>query len=858
MLRVSSGDVISITLVNRLNFSINIEPTGLTILPSTSTNEKNADNILVPEAEPNATITYRWLVPNEAAPTSSEADTKLYLYRSTVYPEKSDNAGLYGAILVSRPGADLSSGRDVITVAQIIDENASPYLDANLNGRDAAALGMTDELLDESLLKHAINGYLFCNVPKLEMTQGENIRWHFAAVGSEGDMHTAHIHGNTWLEQGHRADQILLIPGSAHSVVMDARAPGQWLLHCHVNDHIHAGMMAIYTVLSANNSSATSTTTNSDTTTTTSKADVAATAINVPANSTVRRYYIAAELVQWNYAPLGGDACPGASQTSSSNSSTTTSASSLSSRPVVPWSEQALEFLGNGTGKAGGRYTKAQYIEYTDATFTKKKVRSATDAYLGILGPIMRAEVGDTIEVIFRNTLNNSVSVHPHGVAYNKSSEGSPYNDGTTGSDRADDAVPPDSTYTYVWAVPETAGPGLNDPSTIAFMVHSHTSEVQDPYAGLIAAIIVGRPGAFRRDANGALGTAVDVDRDAVVLFGIMNERQSFLWKINEENIAQKDLAAAASSPANEAPAPASTVATAGRRLMAQAPAPTSEGQQSSDAGSMSMTMPMGSVDGEMVESDMMHAINGYLYCNAPPLVVTSGSSLRLHVIAIGTEVDLHSPSLTGATLESEGQRGPALAVMPGVMTTADIKIEASPGPAVLQCRVADHIAAGMQALVSVQPDVTVNKTDVEAAAAAGAVVRPYFISAEETLWDYTPLSKDNCANSGPRAFTSEQSVFTTKHGNTIGSQYTKAVYRRYNDSTYTQRIPVPAHQGILGPIMAGEVGDVLEITFKNSLDIDVNLRLDGGFVPLEGSYDPLAKVGPGQVVKYKLSIPER
>jgi hypothetical protein len=53
------------------------------------------------------------------------------------------------------------------------------------------------------------------------------------------------------------------------------------------------------------------------------------------------------------------------------------------------------------TGLAGPRYLKARYNEYTDATFTTKVERSEDEEYMGILGPVIRAEVGDTIDVGF-------------------------------------------------------------------------------------------------------------------------------------------------------------------------------------------------------------------------------------------------------------------------------------------------------------------------------------------------------------------------------------------------------------------------------------------------------------------------
>ncbi len=47
---------------------------------------------------------------------------------------------------------------------------------------------------------------------------------------------------------------------------------------------------------------------------------------------------------------------------------------------------------------------------------------------------MLRASVGDTMLVHFLNRLPGPVSVHPHGVFYNKSSEGALYSDGTTGA----------------------------------------------------------------------------------------------------------------------------------------------------------------------------------------------------------------------------------------------------------------------------------------------------------------------------------------------------------------------------------------------------------------------------------------
>ena len=45
-------------------------------------------------------------------------------------------------------------------------------------------------------------------------------------------------------------------------------------------------------------------------------------------------------------------------------------------------------------------------------------------AHQGILGPVLRGEVGDRIIVHFKNKASRNYTMHPHGVQYEKDSEG--------------------------------------------------------------------------------------------------------------------------------------------------------------------------------------------------------------------------------------------------------------------------------------------------------------------------------------------------------------------------------------------------------------------------------------------------
>src|SRR3954470_22482108 len=139
-----------------------------------------------------------------------------------------------------------------------------------------------------------------------------------------------------------------------------------------------------------------------------------------------RVYYIAADHVAWNYAPDGKNDITGR-----------------------PFDDVAGVFTAPGPDRIGTTYTKSLYREYTDASFHTLKPRPAAWAHLGFLGPVIHAEVGDKVRLVFKNNLQRPVSIHMHGLKYDKGAEGAPYADGTGVGQQGDDAVPPGSVYTY-------------------------------------------------------------------------------------------------------------------------------------------------------------------------------------------------------------------------------------------------------------------------------------------------------------------------------------------------------------------------------------------------------------------------
>lgn len=64
---------------------------------------------------------------------------------------------------------------------------------------------------------------------------------------------------------------------------------------------------------------------------------------------------------------------------------------------------ESFQYFTRSGNRIGGQYKKAVYVEYTDDTFTSTKNRSADEEHLGFLGPVIRAEVGDEVKVVFKN-----------------------------------------------------------------------------------------------------------------------------------------------------------------------------------------------------------------------------------------------------------------------------------------------------------------------------------------------------------------------------------------------------------------------------------------------------------------------
>uniref|UniRef100_A0A8C4V4Q9 Ceruloplasmin n=1 Tax=Falco tinnunculus TaxID=100819 RepID=A0A8C4V4Q9_FALTI len=765
IIRAEVGDTIKVHLKNFASRPYTIHPHGVfyekdsegSLYPDMSPQDQKKDDAVFP----GGSYTYTWTVPKDHSPTADDPNCLTWIYHSHIDAPKDIASGLIGPLLTCKKGILTGSSQrrqdvdiDFFLMFSVVDENLSWYLDENIASfcTDPGSVDKEDEEFQDSNKMHAINGYVFGNLPEVTMCAGDYVSWHLFGMGNEIDVHTAYFHGETLNIRGHRTDVASLFPATFVTADMIPSNPGRWLLSCQINDHIQAGMGALYEVRPCSRQAPAST-----------------------LEGRVRKYYIAAKEVQWDYGPSGLDQSSG----------------KLLSEAGRP----AEQFFKRSTYRIGGVYWKAKYVEYTDESFREEKQQSEEEKHLGILGPVIKAEVGDTILVMFVNKASWPFSIQPHGVYYGKAWEGMWYHDGLSQNGVS---VAPLHNFTYRWTVPKHVGPTSSDPPCLTWMYSSAANPIKDPSSGLVGPLVICKPGTL--DSN---GKQKGIDKEFYLLFSVFDENLSWYLNANiryylrmEETSVKKD-------------------------------------------------------DG-FEESNRMHAINGLMFGNLPGLNVCEGDNVSWHLLGLGSEADVHGAVFQGNTLQMNGMRTDSVNLFPHTFATAFMQPDNN-GIFEIYCQTSNHYQAGMREHYSVSK---CGKRD-PAPAPQYKRVRTYYIVAEEVVWDYMPDRSWERERHNHSA-ESYADVFLSNENGLLGSRYKKAVYREYTDGTFQtpkDRINGDEHLGILGPFLWAEVGDILNIVFKNNATRPYSVHAHG---VLEREAGQLQVANPGNIVTYRWEVPER
>ncbi|XP_069753512.1 ceruloplasmin isoform X2 [Narcine bancroftii] len=765
IIKAEQGDSIVVHLKNFALLPYSIHPHGLTytksnegaFYPDNSTNTEKRDDIV----NPGGTYSYHWDLTEDQSPADDDVDCLSRMYHSHIDAPRDISSGLIGPLIICKKG--VLSGKkkrvdeEFSLMFSVMDENYSWYLDDNIKKYCTSPnkVDKDDEDFMESNKMHSINGYVYGNLPGLSMFIGDKVVWHLSGIGNEVDIHSAYFHGQILINADHTTDTISLFPATFVTALMVPNNPGKWMLSCQINDHIEAGMQALFEVLDHEKK----------TKKTKSKAKE-------------RKYYIAAEEVIWDYGPLKVD--------------------QFTAKPLDSQHGDAVTFFERGEKRIGGMYIKAVYKEYTDDTFKVLKPRNPEEQHLGILGPVIKAEVGDNIKVTFWNNASHTYSIQPHGVYYEKDVEGANYQTNTTefvGQHLRSPHVLPGHTFIYQWKVPSKYGPGKADPDCQVRLYYSAVDPIKDTSSGLVGPLII-----CKENKLDSKGKQKHVDKEFVLMVTVFDENLSWYLENNINKFTTKPKA-------------------------------------------------VDKEDEDFQESNKMHSINGYMYGNQPGLVMCKGNTVVWHMIGLGSEIDIHGIYFQGNTFTSQGRRRDTMNLFPHISSTAIMRPDSS-GTFGIICKTTNHFAGGIKQLYHV------NKCSLFSVSHTFYHDKTYYIAAVEIEWDYSPsrnweLERHMLHNESPGE------PYVVRGNVTIGSKYKKVVYREYTDKTFTKqknRTIEEEHLGIQGPLLHANVNDKIKIVFKNFASRPYSIHSQG--VKLES---PNIKYTlPGETETYIWKVPAR
>uniref|UniRef100_A0A8D2EHH4 Ceruloplasmin n=1 Tax=Theropithecus gelada TaxID=9565 RepID=A0A8D2EHH4_THEGE len=490
MIKAETGDFIYVHVKNNASRAYSYHPHGLTyskenegaIYPDNTTGQEKEDGYL----EPGKQYTYKWYVEEHQGPGPSDSNCVTRIYHSHIDTARDVASGLIGPILTCKRGTlngdtEKDIDRSYFLLFSTTDESRSWYSDENIHAfTESGKINTSDPGFEESMSMQSINGYIYGNLPNLTMCAEDRVKWYFAGVGGEADIHPVYLHGQTLISRNHRKDTIVVFPSSLEDAFMVAKGTGVWMLGC----QIHESMQAFFKVSNCQKPS--------------TEAFVTGTH--------VIHYYIAAKESLWNYAPSGIDF--------------------LTKKNLTAAGSKSQLFFERSPTRIGGTYKKLVYREYTDASFQTQKAR---EEHLGILGPVIKAEVGQTIKITFYNNASLPLSIQPHGLLYNKSKEGSFYKTPGESTPPPSSHVNPGTTFVYTWEVPKDVGPTSTDPTCLTWFYYSSVNEKRNINSGLLGPLLVCRNGSLGED-----GKQKGVDKEFYLLATIFDENESDLL---EENI---------------------------------------------------------------------------------------------------------------------------------------------------------------------------------------------------------------------------------------------------------------------------------------------------------------------------------
>ncbi|XP_066058472.1 coagulation factor VIII [Chamaea fasciata] len=580
----------------------------------TSQPEKEGDRV-----DPGKTHTYVWEIQENQGPTDDDSACLTHSYSSNTNSVKDINSGLIGALLVCRPGTLASGGnegqqKEFVLLFAVFDEGKSWYSE---QGSSAAAQPQAHNRTE----LHTINGYINGSLPGLTLCLKKKVHWHVIGLGSGPEVHSIFFEGHTFLVRSHRLSSLEISPATYLTAQTMPGTAGWFRMFCQILSHQQAGMEAFVKVEECPEERLLKTGKllnepedldyPEEDEETYHVIQVRSFAKDKPMTWT---YYIAAEEMDWDYAPV---------------------------KPVSLDRNMAGLYLEPGPQRIGSKYKKVVFVEYEDGTFRKRKVSSQQDK--GILGPVIKGEVGDQFKIVFRNLASRPYNIYPHGLTSVR-----PYYARRLSQEKdvKDIPIPPGQSFTYSWSLTTEDGPTEADPRCLTRFYYSSIDPVRDTASGLIGPLLI-----CSKKSMDQRGNQIMSDNMKLVLFSVFDENHS--WYL-AENI---------------------------KRFC-------------SDAAHVDTQDP------QFYASNVMHTINGFAFDNLQTKLCLN-DVVYWYVLSVGAQTDFLSIFFSGNTFKRNMVFEDVLTLFPFSGDTVIMGLE-KPGVWTLGCLNPDFRDRGMHAKFTV------------------------------------------------------------------------------------------------------------------------------------------------------------
>ncbi|KAJ7356217.1 hypothetical protein OS493_025970 [Desmophyllum pertusum] len=214
VIRAEVGDVIEVVFMNNASLNYSVQPHGVFFNKS---NEGSGTKIAHPGLKrltilcDQARLTLigglcprKWVLPRLTRNASRGYTPPAWIPSRTLMQKGSLNDD----------NTQKNIDKEYVLLFTVTDENESWYQEKNKNRANKPnEVDEADEDYQESNKMHGINGYMYANLPGLDMCLGDKVSWHMIGLGNEVDIHTAYFYGNTFVYNGNIKDTVSLLPG---------------------------------------------------------------------------------------------------------------------------------------------------------------------------------------------------------------------------------------------------------------------------------------------------------------------------------------------------------------------------------------------------------------------------------------------------------------------------------------------------------------------------------------------------------------------------------------------------------------------------------------------------------------------